>query len=242
MQTIKQIKQTLQRLANPEYASQAQRYFKTGPGEYGEGDVFLGIRVPVLRKLARQYSNITLAQLQPLLSSRYHEQRLFCLIILVNQYKIAVPAQQKAIYHFYLRNTLHINNWDLVDISAAHIVGAYLFNKDRQKLHQLIKSRNLWERRIALLACLYFIKRNDFADCLQLITALLDDPHDLIHKASGWMLREIGKQNMAEEQQYLDMYAAVMPRTMLRYALEKLPENLKKRYMAAKAGSAVVKG
>jgi 3-methyladenine DNA glycosylase AlkD len=236
------LKQQLLSLANPEYAQHAQRFFKTGPGEYAEGDIFLGIRVPALRQLAKHYTDLTLRQLQGLIKSKFHEQRLFVLIVLVLQNKSADPVTQKDICDFYLHNTHYINNWDLVDTSASSILGSWLYMRDRKILFRLAKSENLWERRIAIVACHYFIKQNDFADALEIYAGLLHDKHDLIHKSIGWMLREIGKQNIAAEQRFLDQYADIMPRTMLRYSLEKFPARLKKEYMAAKYRSTVGKG
>ena len=236
MSALQDIKKELQHLANKETAKHSQRFFKTGKGEYGEGDIFLGIRVPILRKLAKKHPHLSLPNIQSLLKSKFHEQRLLAVIMLVNQYKLADKQKQKEIFTLYTNNTKYINNWDLVDISAANIVGAYLSDKNKKLLYDFSASDDLWQRRIAVISTYYFIRNNDFTDCLNIAERLLNDPHDLIHKAVGWMLREIGKKNQPTEEAFLDKYAYRMPRTMLRYALEKFPANLKKSYMAMKHG------
>jgi len=228
---IEEIKQSLNELADPEVACHSQRFFKTGPGEYGEGDVFLGIRVPQLRSLAKHCLLLPLEDIYQLLTSAYHEERLLAVIILVNQYKKANAAQKLQIYRMYLTNKQYINNWDLVDTSADPIVGAQLLYKDRRPLYRLVKSKSLWDRRIAIMATFHFIKQHDFNETLGLAELLLCDKEDLLHKAVGWMLREIGKRDIAEEERFLQKYYQLMPRTMLRYAIEKFPKDRQQQYL-----------
>ncbi|REL33241.1 DNA alkylation repair protein [Rhodohalobacter sp. SW132] len=225
------IQKELRELADPKVAEHSARFFKTGKGEYGEGDVFHGIRVPKQRKIAKKYRDLPLNEVQTLLQSDYHEERLTALLILVYRFPKTDPDLQKKIYSFYLSSTDRINNWDLVDSSAPKIVGAWLLNRSRNILFELAKSDNIWERRIAIMATFYFIKQNDFEDTLKIAELLLDDPHDLIHKATGWMLREIGKQNEPLLESFLKPRYGNMPRTMLRYAIEKLPKNKRKAYL-----------
>lgn len=220
-------------LANPADARFLQRFFKTGPGEYGEGDRFLGIRVPATRQLIREYRGPALPAARLLLKSRYHEERLLALLLLVRAYARAAPAEQGAIYRFYLANTRHINNWDMVDCSAPQIVGLHLMERDRRVLNRLARSRNVWERRIAVLATQSFIRSGEYGPTLDLAERLLHDRHDLMHKAVGWMLREVGNRDRSVLERFLDRYAGKMPRTMLRYAIEKLPPRLRQRYMKA---------
>jgi 3-methyladenine DNA glycosylase AlkD len=227
------IHRAVKTLANSSRAAVAERFFKTGPGDYGAGDRFLGIRVPVLRKLAVKYQALSLRELASLLRSSWHEERLLALFILVRQYAGAGPAQREAIYRVYMSHTGQINNWDLVDCSAEHILGAHLRDRRRTHLVRLAKSSVLWERRIAIMATFHYIKRGEFTDTLRVARLLRDDPHDLIHKAVGWMLREVGKRNRAVELAFLRRHAVRMPRTMLRYAIERLPARLRQRYLAA---------
>lgn len=228
---IKQIQQTLASLGNPEIADHSQRFFKTGPGEYGEGDLFRGIRVPVLRKTAKRYRDIDFKTVEALLHSPYHEDRLMTMFILVDKFKRGKEAEQEAIYNFYLASTNYINNWDLVDSSAHKIVGPYLENRDRSILYKLAQSDVLWERRIAMMTTHYFISQNDFEDALKLAEILLHDKEDLIHKVVGWMLRELGKRNFDLEDGFLMKHYRQMPRTMLRYAIEKFPEARRQAYL-----------
>jgi len=230
------VRQQLKTLANEEKAEILQRFFKTGPGGYGEGDRFLGIQVPLLRKVARQYKAFPLKETEQLLYSPFHEERLLALLMLVLQYKQGDEPSRAAIYRLYLQNTAFINNWDLVDVSAEHVVGAHLFNRSRRILYDLARSVSLWERRIAVMATFHFIRREDFADALDVSRMLLADKEDLIHKAVGWMLREIGKRDLAAEQEFLNKHCRIMPRTMLRYAIEKFPEDLRKMYMRGEIG------
>ena len=224
---IEDLKQELDSLKDHEKAQLLQRFFKTGKGQYGEGDIFLGIKVPEQRKVAKKY-NLTLEEIQELLNSNIHEYRLIALFILIDKYK---KENKEEIFNFYLKNTQNINNWDLVDLSAPNIVGEFLFNKDRDILFKLAKSNNLWEKRISILATFYFIKNNDFEDSLKIAEILLKDKHDLIHKAVGWMLREIGKRDQATEESFLNKHYKTMPRTMLRYSIERFDENKRKFYM-----------
>lgn len=232
--TVRQIQAQLRKLSSREKAAFLQRFFKTGPGEYAEGDIFIGLKVPETRKVARQHRDLPLEKTQLLLSSPIHEERLLALIILVHQFSKADAAGQKNIYDLYLDNTRHINNWDLVDCSAEHIPGPYLFNRSRRILYRLAKSKSLWERRIAIMATFHFIKNDDYADTLSLAERLLDDQEDLIHKATGWMLREIGKRNQDIEENFLEKHYQKMPRTMLRYAIERFPESRRQAYLKGK--------
>lgn len=222
------VKKALEEYANPEKAKLLQRFFKTGKGEYGEGDVFLGIMVPEQRKVAKEYSNIGLNEVQELLQSKIHEHRLTALFILVIKYN---KTKSKQIVDFYLENLHSINNWDLVDLSAPKILGDYLIDKDRAILFELSCSRNLWEKRIAILATAAFIRNNDFEGTLKISEILLNDSHDLIHKAVGWMLREIGKRDQKVEEEFLRKHYKKMPRTMLRYAIERFDKDKRKYYL-----------
>ncbi len=228
---VRQIKEHLAQLANESIAEHSQRFFKTGPGQYGEGDQFLGIRVPVLRKLVPQYQEMPLEQVLELLKSPYHEERLFALLLLVRQFSRGDASKQKLLHQAYLEHTTYVNNWDLVDSSAEHLVGAYLVTRDRSLLYRLAKSKSLWERRIAVIATFYFIKRNDYQDILQIAELLLADPEDLIHKAVGWMLRELGKRELKVEEDFLQKHYQHMPRTMLRYAIEKFEKEKRLDYL-----------
>lgn len=218
-------------LADPKIAEHSQRFFKTGKGEYGEGDLFLGVRVPKLRELVRKHKEVTVKEAVELLQSKYHEARLLTLLILVARFKQGGEESKKEIYKIYLNNTGQINNWDLVDSSADKIVGGYLLNRERGPLHKLAKSPDLWERRIAMIATFAFIRSNDFDDVLMISKQLINDPEDLIHKAVGWMLREVGKRDQQIEEGYLKKSYRQMPRTMLRYAIERFPEKLRKSYL-----------
>jgi len=230
--SLTELKKELNSLKNKEKAKDYACFFKTGKGEYGEGDVFLGIKVPVQRQIAKKYSTLSLADLENLLSSKIHEYRLTALLILVEKYQKSPEKEQKQIFNLYLKNTKYINNWDLVDLSAPKIVGTYLLtHQNRKILYQLAHSRNLWEKRIAVLATLSFIKEGQFSDSLKISQILLHDNHDLIHKAVGWMLREVGKKDLKKEEEFLNKHYQTMPRTMLRYAIEKFPEAKRKFYL-----------
>jgi 3-methyladenine DNA glycosylase AlkD len=228
------VQQALADLADPAIAAHSQRFFKTGPGEYGEGDLFRGIRVPVQRTVARRFDRLPLDEAERLLHSPFHEDRLTVLLILVRQFG-RKGMDRQTIYNLYLRNTAFINNWDLVDSSAPQIVGGFLADKPRAILNELARSDSLWERRIAIMATMYFIKLGQFDDTLRLARVLLDDQEDLIHKAVGWMLREVGNRELAVEEAFLAETYQTMPRTMLRYAIEKFPEDKRKAYLAGKA-------
>lgn len=225
------IRKELAAAANEEKATVLRRFFKTGPGEYGEGDRFLGIQVPILRKFAKRYRLITLDAVEQLLQSAIHEERLLALLILILQYQARDLPRQQAIFDLYLRNAAFINNWDLVDLSADKIVGSHLFERSREVLYKLAESELLWERRIAIIATFHFIKRGEFTDTLGIADLLLDDREDLIQKAVGWMLREVGKRNLELEQEFLRGRYRSMPRTMLRYAIERFPEELRRQYL-----------
>jgi 3-methyladenine DNA glycosylase AlkD len=229
------IRAELKSLADPEKAKGLSRFFKTGPGEYGEGDRFLGIVMPKVRKIVKAHWNANRDQVLKLLHSKYHEERMTALLILVEQYKKGDESSQKAIYDLYLANTSYINSWDLVDLTAHPIVGDYLFERDKAILTRLALSKSLWERRIAMLATYHFIRKGESSEAFRIAGLLLRDSHDLIHKAVGWMLREIGKRCSREiECRFLDAHSAKMPRTMLRYAIEHFPAKLKSHYMKMK--------
>ena len=231
MISAEEIPKRLQALYDPERIQVLQRFFKTGPGEYGHGDIFIGLRVPEVRRLAKEYGSLPISETIHLLQSPIHEARLLALLILIRIYTRGDALTQEQVYHAYLQNTRCINNWDLVDVSAEHIVGAHLKNKSRDRLHVLAVSNLLWDRRIAVMATFHFIKRGEFAETLHIAKFLLQDPEDLIHKAVGWMLREIGKRDRQTEESFLRDHYKIMPRTMLRYAIEKFPEDLRQRYL-----------
>jgi len=225
------ITQRLLALGDKEHAAVSQKFFKTGPGEYGEGDVFIGIKVPVLRRLAKEYLELSLKDIKTILRSKYHEQRLLSLLVMVGQFANGDQYKKKSIYQLYLKHTEFINNWDLVDTSAHYIVGPYLIDKIRTPLYELAQSDSLWERRSAIMSTFHYIKNDDFSDTLKIARILLYDQQDLIHKAVGWMLREIGKRQLIEEEAFLKKHYLKMPRTMLRYAIEKFPEPKRQRYL-----------
>ncbi|MFA5118945.1 MAG: DNA alkylation repair protein [Candidatus Omnitrophota bacterium] len=228
---IKQIQSQLRKASSRETKEVLQRFFKTGKGEYGEGDIFIGVKVPRIRKVARQFRSAVFDDTTRLLRSPIHEERLTALFILIDQFSNAKPDGKKKIYGLYLEHTSFINNWDLVDLSAHHIVGAFLDGKDKSILRKLAVSKLLWDRRIAILATFYFIKHNQFRDALYLAKTLLTDKEDLIHKAVGWMLREVGKRDLAAEESFLKKHYRKMPRTMLRYAIERFPEKKRQAYL-----------
>lgn len=233
MQIKSNLENDLLKLKNPQKAILLAKFFKTGKGEYGEGDRFIGLVVPQIRSVAHKYfKEISLDILQRLLSTTIHEYRLTALIILTLKYKKADDAEKKNIFNFYLKNTKNINNWDLVDLSSPNIIGGYLLDKDRKVLYKLAQSSNLWEKRIAIIATSQFIKNLQFEDTLKIAEILLKDKHDLIHKAVGWMLREVGKKDIKAEENFLQKYYKLMPRTMLRYAIEKFSEEKIKFYLS----------
>jgi 3-methyladenine DNA glycosylase AlkD len=244
MPKLGDLNKELKQKANPKKAKDLMRFFKTGMGEYGEGDIFLGIMVPESRKLAKKYSDLPLKEISKLIKSKYHEARLVALLILVHNYKnidksnklcsAEVKPLQKEIYEFYLAHTKYINNWDLVDLSAGYIVGDYLSRKQGfRNLEKLAKSKNIWERRIAIIATFAFIYKGEYEPTFHIVKMLLNDPEDLIHKACGWMLREVGKRvSEPKLRAFLNQYGPQMPRTMLRYAIERLPEKMRKIYLS----------
>jgi len=228
---LKTIQTALREQANDSDAMVLRRFFKTGPEEYGEGDRFIGVRVPATRRIAQKYRNLPLADTLALLRSSVHEERLLALIILKRKYQEGGQDERAEIYGIYLDHTRYINNWDLVDASAEHIVGAYLKNRSREPLHALAHSESIWERRIAIMSTFHFIKNNEFDETISIVEILVYDSEDLIHKAVGWMLREVGKRDRDKEEFFLKKHYRSMPRTMLRYAIEKFPENLRQQYL-----------
>jgi len=228
---LEKLLQEIEKLANPTKAKNHYRFFKTGKGEYGEGDKFYGLTVPEQRTLSKKYKNLSLEELQKLINSPWHEHRSLALMILTLQYPKADENGKKLICDFYLENAKRINNWDLVDISAPKIPGDYLFDKDKSILYKFAKSNNLWEKRISIMSTFGFLRRGKYEDTLAIAEILLHDKHDLIHKAVGWMLREIGKRDQAIEEKFLIKYYKIMPRTMLRYAIEKFEEKKRRWYL-----------
>jgi 3-methyladenine DNA glycosylase AlkD len=232
MPNLQQLKSELGKLADKKQAQILQRFFKTGHGQYGEGDIFLGLTSKQIKEAAKKYSGINLVEVQKLLNSKIHEERVASLRILVLKYGQAKDDKaKKQIVDFYLKNTKNINNWDLVDLSCPNILGDYLLNKNRQILYKLAKSKNLWEKRISVISTFAFIRNKEFGDTLQISEILLNDKHDLIHKAVGWMLREAGKRDQKTLENFLQKYYKIMPRTMLRYAIEKFSQRKKKFYL-----------
>jgi 3-methyladenine DNA glycosylase AlkD len=226
------VKKELRRLADKKKAQVLRGFFKTGPGEYGEGDIFLGVTAPQIRRILQEQNELSLGQTQVLLRSPIHEERAFALLSLVGLCQRSDDKKLKEkVYKLYFRNTKYINNWDLVDLSAPQIVGAYLADKSKTPLAALALSKSLWERRIAILATFHFIKNYEFSMTLQIAAILLRDKEDLMHKAVGWMLREVGKRNLAEEERFLKKHCRKMPRTMLRYAIERFPEDKRQAYL-----------
>jgi len=225
----------LKAMGDPERARISQGFFKTGPGQYGEGDVFVGLTVPQVRALSKELRALPLGETVKLLHSPLHESRLLALLLLIQAYGKGDEAERGRVYGLYLQNTRWINNWDLVDVSAEHIVGAHLKERDRRVLDALAGSKLLWERRISILATFHFIRRGEFADTLRIAERLLSDREDLIHKAVGWLLREVGKRDLAAEEAFLKIHSRVMPRTTLRYAIERFPEDVRQRYLRGEA-------
>jgi 3-methyladenine DNA glycosylase AlkD len=229
--TVQVIQRRLRHFATKEKASILQRFFKTGPGQYGEGDRFLGVTVPRIRQVVKEHGDVPLAEAQKLLRSPWHEDRLCGLLILVGRFERGDDVLRRKVYTLYLKNARFINNWDLVDLSAPKIVGPSLDGGSRSLLYRLVRSKNLWERRIAVLATFPYIKRGDFTDALALAEQLLGDDEDLMHKAVGWMLREVGKKDVAVLEEFLQKHHRSMPRTTLRYAIERFPEAKRKKYL-----------
>src|SRR3989338_2649437 len=233
MAYLSQIRKEIKISANPEKARILQRFFKTGKGDYGEVDIFLGLIVPQTRQIAKKYNDLGFNYIKNLLESKIHEERLCALLILVQRYENNI-SERKMIFEFYLNHTRYVNNWDLVDLSADKIVCRYMIDKDKSILYKLAKSSNFWKRRIAIISTFYFIKNGQFEDTLNISEILINDNHDLIQKAVGWMLREVGKRNISVLENFLKKHYKNMPRTMLRYAIERFPENKRKAYLKGK--------
>lgn len=230
--TAEAVRMRLREQADPARAAILRRFFKTGPGEYGEGDDFLGLGMPAVRSAVREFRGLHLPEALSLLRSGYHEERMSALLLLCDLYAREDERTRQSIYEAYLDHADFIDNWDLVDLSAEHVLGAHLLDRDRSPLRDLAASQDLWRRRIAVMATFHFIRRGDFAETLALASILIGDRHDLIHKAVGWMLREIGKRDQAVEESFLRVHCRTMPRTMLRYAIEKFPAPLRLSYLA----------
>lgn len=228
---VEKIKQRLSEKSNPDKIKILSSFFKTGKGEYGEGDIFIGIAVPENRKVAKEFVLADFDCIEDLINSPIHEERLCALIIMVEKFKKADEEMKSRIFNFYLSHTEKINNWDLVDLSAPYIVGAYLIGKDKEILYKLSESENIWERRISIVSTLFFIRKGETNDALRLAEILVNDRHDLIQKATGWVLREVGKKNEKLLTAFLEKYCRTMPRTMLRYSIEKLDLDKKNYYM-----------
>ncbi len=226
------LQKKFRQLASEEFAEQYQRFFKTGKGEYGYGDVFLGIRTPAIRAFVKENRDISLSLAKKCIASRFHEERMLGLLILVDKYARSRDESEKdKIYELYVDNFKYVNNWDLVDVTCPHVVGKHLFEKDRSPLYQWALSDHLWTRRIAIVSNWWFIRNNDVSDVFEISKILLKDEHDLIHKAVGWMLREAGKKDMKKTEAFMKRHYSSMPRTMLRYAIERYPETKRKKYL-----------
>lgn len=232
--TAQEVENALNAHENPGDAAFLQRFFKTGKGQYGEGDIFIGLRVPLVRKIATQFRDLPLTEIERLLESPIHEHRLCAVIIMTEQAKRADQGQRKALYDLYMRRTDRLNNWDIIDVSCREVAGGYLLDKSRQPLYRLARSHDMWERRIAIVSTWQFIREGDLADTFAIAELLLNDTHDLIHKAVGWMLREAGKRDEDQLKAFLNEHAAHMPRTMLRYSLERLHPEERQYYMRKK--------
>jgi len=222
----------IRKLANEEIAKHSLRFFKTGKGEYGYSDIFLGVRAPKIRLIAKKHIDISIVDMKILIQSKYHEERFLGLIILVNKYSKTKDKKTKnQLYKIYISSFKYINNWDLVDVTCPHVIGKHLIDKDRSVLYKWAKSDDLWTKRIAIVSTFSFIRQNDLEDTFKIAEILLQDKHDLIHKAVGWMLREAGKRDLEKEEIFLKKYYRDMPRTMLRYAIEKFPESKRQAYL-----------
>lgn len=228
------VKKSIAKLADPKRAEKSKYFFKTGPGQYGEGDIFIGLTVPQMRGIAKEYGELPLPEVSKLLKSKIHEERLVALLMLVQKFEKGGEKEQKDVYTFYLKHTKHINNWDLVDLSCHKIVGSYLLDKDRQPLYKLARSKNMWEQRIAIVSTWMIMRSNDLDDTFGLAEILIDHEHDLMHKAVGWMLREAGKRDEARLVKFLEKHYDQLPRTLLRYAIEKFPEKRRKAALQGK--------
>jgi 3-methyladenine DNA glycosylase AlkD len=231
---ISELRKKIKAVASPDVANTMRWFFKSCKGEYGEGDTFVGLKVPMQRIIAKEFRDLNSNELKVLLNSKVHEERLISLFILVYKFEKGDEKEKEKIFSFYLKNRKGVNNWDLVDLSAPKIVGNYLLDKDKSLLFELALSNNLWERRISILSTQEFIRNNKFDTTLKIAKMLLNDKQDLIHKAVGWMLREIGNRDLSTEEKFLKLYYKDMPRTMLRYAIEKFPEVKRKKYLQSK--------
>lgn len=234
MATAKEIIKIITDASDPTQAKLLQRYFKTGPGQYGEGDIFVGIKVPALRALAKPYKDLDLNTVSELLTSEIHEVRMFALFVMIAKFRKSDEELQKQVFDVYTAHTDYINNWDLVDLSAGYIAGEYLRNRPKDILYDFARSDHLWKKRISIITTSAWIKTCDFTHTLAISGILLHDPHDLIQKAYGWMLREVGKKDMKTELDFLKIHYKTMPRTALRYAIEKFPEDLRQSFLKGK--------
>lgn len=231
---LKELRKRIKVESNEQQAKSLQWFFKTGAGDYGEGDVFVGIKMPVQRIIAKQFIDIKYGEIKELVTSKIHEERMIGFLILMGKFEKGNAIEKENVYKFYIRNRKGINNWDLVDITAPKIVGQHLLFKNKDLLFKFAQSKNLWERRIAILSTFTFIREGEFETAFKISKILLNDEHDLIHKAVGWMLREIGKRDLNAEENFLNTRYKKMPRTMLRYAIEKFPEVKRKKYLLNK--------
>jgi len=231
---LREFRKRIKAESNKQQAKTLQWFFKTGVGEYGEGDVFVGIKMPVQRKIAKEFKNLNFDDIRELIGSKIHEERMIGLLILQSKYEKGDEKEKEKVFKFYIRNRKRINNWDLVDISAPKIIGEHLLERDKKLLYEFARSKNLWERRIAILSTFTFIRVGKFETTFKISDLLSKDDHDLIHKAVGWMLREIGKKDLNAEEKFLKPRYKKMPRTMLRYAIEKFPEVKRKKYLLSK--------
>lgn len=234
--TANEVKKSIRVLGNPAKAVNSARFFKTGKGQYGEGDRFLGLTVPEQRRIAKRFRELPVEEIAKLLASPYHEDRFTALEILVMRYERSGPDEREELAMFYLRHADRVNNWDLVDTSAPYILGHYLHSRSekREMLLELARSESLWERRIAIVSTLYHIGQGRYRETCMIARILLGDREDLIHKATGWMLREVWKRDAQAAERFLDKHATVMPRTMLRYAIERMPEGKRREYLGRK--------
>jgi 3-methyladenine DNA glycosylase AlkD len=231
---LRLIKKDLRAKSNPKKAKILSTFFKTGVGQYGYGDQFIGVPLPALRALSKTYQDLNLNDIKKLHASKIHEERMLALLILMHQYRLLNYSEKKKRFNFYIQRTRYINNWDLVDVSAPHIVGHFLNGRNRKVLYRMARSNDLWKKRIAIVSTFYFIRQNDFKETLEICKILMKDQHDLIHKATGWMLREVGKRDEKTLERFLNRYATVMPRTSLRYAIERLSVKKRKFYLEMK--------
>jgi len=223
--------QELKKKYDPVRAKHSQRFFKTGKGEYGEGDVFLGLNMPEQREIAKKYLDLPLNDIQKLVDSKIHEHRMVGLLIVTYKYAKGDDKEKEKLFKFYVKNSKQVNNWDLVDVTCHKVVGDYLLDKDRKLLYKWARSKNLWEKRLAIISTFAFFRREELDDSYKIATMLLHDQHDLIHKAVGWTLRECGKRDLSRLYKFLDQHTRTMPRTALRYAIEKLPDAKRKYYL-----------